>query len=391
MASEQPEELSAPFSTYEVVAWDLETTGFGSYARIVQIGAVSASGKKFETLVNPLCRIPETASRVHGIYDRSVEGKPSFPKAWTDFMRFLREVHEGIGSPKPLLLVGHNSRGFDESIVRGELALHGLLNSPDHAVPPGTRSADTLLAFKAAKARQHVFCNVSGERVELDKLNLPLLCETLLLDKDLAKNAHDALADSTVVLQLLRKTEGLVPFLTLFDWLEAPTQAPRKRTFSSSSSSSRPAQLARTSQAAGLAATPYQGTSRSEQEDAPLPSTPQEGASSSGPQERPLASTVNDRALLVCNSCLLPFSWAAPHFCSESRGALGADTGPRHQAFLLDSLDSLRYLGETQRERREGEQEASDLVVPSEELRTGPRSRPAYDAARKTGPAVTCQ
>ena len=387
--------MPAAFSDYEVVAWDLETTGFGPRARIVQIGAVSSSGKNFETLVNPLCRIPETASRVHGIHDRSVEGKPSFPKAWTGFMRFLREVREG--GPKPLLLVGHNSRGFDESIVRAELALHGLLNSPDHAAPPGTRSADTLLAFKAAKANRHVFCNVSGERVELDKLNLPLLCETLLLDKDLAKNAHDALADSTVVLQLLRKTEGLFPFLTLFDWLGAPTQAhSRKRTLSSSSSSSRPAHLARPSQDPGLASTSSQGASsqgaaRSEQENAPLPSAPQEGACSSGPQERPLAWTVNDRGLPVCNSCLLPFSWAAPHFCSrQSRGAFGAGTGARHQASLLDSL---RYLGETQGGRREEEQEkqpASHLTVSSEELGTALLS-PAYDAARETGPTVSCQ
>jgi DNA polymerase-3 subunit epsilon len=89
------------------IAFDLETTGtLAGIDRIVEIGAVRfVDGKPsdiYSTLVDPLMPIPEGASRVNGITDDMVEGKPKVEECLESFTKFC--------GPDPL--VAHNA-SFD--------------------------------------------------------------------------------------------------------------------------------------------------------------------------------------------------------------------------------------------------------------------------------------
>lgn len=89
------------------IAFDLETTGtLAGIDRIVEIGAVRfVNGKPadiYSTLVDPLMPIPEGASRVNGITDDMVEGKPKIEACLESFTKFC--------GPDPL--VAHNA-SFD--------------------------------------------------------------------------------------------------------------------------------------------------------------------------------------------------------------------------------------------------------------------------------------
>jgi len=63
------------------IAFDLETTGFVAGSdRIVEIGAVKFNNDAveaiFSTLVQPNKAMPSGASKVNGIYDKDLIGKP---------------------------------------------------------------------------------------------------------------------------------------------------------------------------------------------------------------------------------------------------------------------------------------------------------------------------
>lgn len=369
------------FAKYHVVTWDLETTGF-SDASIVQIGALSASGRSFETLVNPGRKIDRRATKVHGISDHSVRYKPTFPKAWRSLVAFLREVQEADGQ-KPLLLVGHNSKTYDERVVREEISRHGLQKSSDHAVPPGTYSADTICAFRAAKASAHTVRNVKGDRVDLESLKLAYLYEALILDKEGMKSAHDALVDATAVMQILRQLRDLHRFLEPSTWLHpSPRRLPqptaktsKKRpvpgkcqeeaserplllvaieasshpsaaveTSSHSSAaveaSSRPSAAVETSSHSSAAVEASSHPSAAV-ETSSHPSAAVEASSQASKRRFVVTATESAVSLPVCEECRLPFSWATAHVCSADVLAAGAGGRPPQTGA---SLDSLRWL-----------------------------------------------
>lgn len=101
------------------ISFDLETTGFiAGVDRIVEIGAVrfvnGAVESVFSTLVDPLMAIPEAASRVNGISNDMVCGKPTIDKLLEPFAEFCKDD----------ILVAHNAN-FDfqfllSDIVRAE-------------------------------------------------------------------------------------------------------------------------------------------------------------------------------------------------------------------------------------------------------------------------------
>ncbi len=75
------------------VALDVETTGTLSYVdHIVELAAVRFSDGKeedsFSTLINPGVPIPEEASRVNGITDEMLKGKPVIGDVLADFSGF---------------------------------------------------------------------------------------------------------------------------------------------------------------------------------------------------------------------------------------------------------------------------------------------------------------
>ena len=103
------------------IAFDLETTGtLAGIDRIVEIGAVRFVGGKpediYSTLVDPLMPIPEGASRVNGISDDMVEGKPLVQDCLESFTKFCGQ------DP----LVAHNA-SFDFQFLLNDYRKHEFL------------------------------------------------------------------------------------------------------------------------------------------------------------------------------------------------------------------------------------------------------------------------
>ena len=97
------------------VAFDLETTGFLSNVdRIVEIGAVRFDHGQpealFSTLVDPGIHIPEGASKVNGITDEMVKGKPQVETLLEPFADFCGEY----------LVVAHNAP-FDTQFLTADI------------------------------------------------------------------------------------------------------------------------------------------------------------------------------------------------------------------------------------------------------------------------------
>jgi DNA polymerase-3 subunit epsilon len=89
------------------ISFDLETTGFiAGVDRVVELGAIRyVNGEPeavFSTLVDPQMDIPEGASRVNGITNDMVQGKPTIDKLLPAFADFCQDH----------ILVAHNAN-FD--------------------------------------------------------------------------------------------------------------------------------------------------------------------------------------------------------------------------------------------------------------------------------------
>jgi len=100
------------------IAFDLETTGIlPGVDRIVEIGAVRFFNGKVEavysTLVDPQIPIPEGASRVNGITDDMVTGKPTIDRLLESFADFCKED----------ILVAHNA-AFDAQFLTADIKKH---------------------------------------------------------------------------------------------------------------------------------------------------------------------------------------------------------------------------------------------------------------------------
>ncbi len=125
--------MSTPDSAltdFDFIAFDIETTGmYAVSCSIVEIGATrfrldSAELDRFEQLIDPLCAIPAEVTRIHGIDDAMVRGKPTIVEALPRFIDFL-------GEPSTVLLA-HNAM-FDLSFLGLAVAKQGLA-SPVHPV-----------------------------------------------------------------------------------------------------------------------------------------------------------------------------------------------------------------------------------------------------------------
>jgi DNA polymerase-3 subunit epsilon len=98
------------------VAFDLETTGLDpKRERIVEIGAVKFDRRgpigRFSVLIDPGIPMPAEASRINGITDAMLAGKPSLDEVLPDFLRFIGDA----------FLVAHNAP-FDCSFLDAALA-----------------------------------------------------------------------------------------------------------------------------------------------------------------------------------------------------------------------------------------------------------------------------
>lgn len=109
----------------KVVYYDLETTGVNhsekhKNVQIIQIGAVvEGSDESFSQYLIPTCDIEQESTKIHGIAVKgtglSLHGKPlkctEMSKGLQHFLKFLEDLGE------PLILVGYNSRKFDDFVL----------------------------------------------------------------------------------------------------------------------------------------------------------------------------------------------------------------------------------------------------------------------------------
>lgn len=119
---------------------DTETTGVSaSDDRVVELGAICYRDGQ-PTLerrmrINPGRPIPAEATRVHGISDADVAGKPPFAAIIDRFLPYLDErMHDGM---QPWL-AGYNAVGFDIPLLNAELrrAGHPHVIEVDRVVDP---------------------------------------------------------------------------------------------------------------------------------------------------------------------------------------------------------------------------------------------------------------
>jgi len=84
------------------VALDVETTGFNSDDKVIEIGMVKYIDHKFfeeyQCLVNPCRSIPKSATKIHGITDAMVKDSPRFEEIIDDVINFAGDFP----------IVGHN-------------------------------------------------------------------------------------------------------------------------------------------------------------------------------------------------------------------------------------------------------------------------------------------
>jgi DNA polymerase III epsilon subunit family exonuclease len=113
---------SAPLIALDTVVLDTETTGLDvRQDRIIQIGAVRMHGadilesEVFDVIVNPGIPIPPASSRVHGLSDADVAGRPGVAEV-------LDGLRDFIGNR---VVVGH-SINFDLAMLRNEAHRHGV-------------------------------------------------------------------------------------------------------------------------------------------------------------------------------------------------------------------------------------------------------------------------
>lgn len=100
--------------------FDLETTGINvGKDRIVEISILKVfpnGNKESKTLrVNPEMHIPESASAIHGIYDKDVENEPTFKEVAPQVLELIKDSD----------LAGYNSNRFDVPLLAEELLRTG--------------------------------------------------------------------------------------------------------------------------------------------------------------------------------------------------------------------------------------------------------------------------
>lgn len=168
------EEETPPFLKGKTfVVFDFETTGLDvASCMVVQIGSYKiVDGKiveSFNTLVNPMCHIPEDASKIHGVYDKDVMFEPEFMEILPDFYKFTRGA----------TLVGHNVFGYDLPILMRMSKPYGYVF--DNPV------LDTLVLAKS-------------QSLSVSRYNLETLSKHFNINLD---NAHSADCDAIATAKL---------------------------------------------------------------------------------------------------------------------------------------------------------------------------------------------
>jgi DNA polymerase-3 subunit epsilon len=165
------------------VLFDTETTGFDPLTgdRIIEIAAIELindlpTGATFHALLDPERDIPTETTRIHGITNAHVEGKPKFADIADALLSFLRE------DP----LIAHNAP-FDFGFLDAELA---------RIKRPGLDRARMIDTLALAKTRFPGMPN-----------SLDALCRRFEIDLS-ARTTHNALLDCKLLAEVYVELTG---------------------------------------------------------------------------------------------------------------------------------------------------------------------------------------
>jgi DNA polymerase-3 subunit epsilon len=165
------------------VLFDTETTGLNPLAgdRVIEIAAIELlndlpSGQRFHALLDPECDIPAEATRIHGIGNLHVQGKPKFADIVDQMLEFFGDA----------MLIAHNAP-FDFGFLDAELAR---LRRPK--LDPA-RMIDTLVIAK--------------QRFPGMPNSLDALCRRFDIDLS-ARTTHNALLDCRLLAEVYVELTG---------------------------------------------------------------------------------------------------------------------------------------------------------------------------------------
>ncbi len=136
------------------VLFDTETTGFEPLTgdRVIEIAAIELindlpTGAQYHVLLNPERDIPADSTRVHGITNAHVEGKPLFADIVDEMLAFFGDAPlVAHNAPFDFGFIDHElsrlnrppsgKRAHDRHAGAGENPLSGHAEQPGRAVPP---------------------------------------------------------------------------------------------------------------------------------------------------------------------------------------------------------------------------------------------------------------
>lgn len=155
---------------------DLETTGIDvATDRIVEIAIIKLfpdeTVEKFEFRVNPTIPIPESSSKIHGIYDADVADEPTFEQLSKKLFKLLFDCD----------LAGYNSNKFDVPLLAEEFLRVGI---------------DFDLSEKKLIDVQNIFHKLERRTLAA---GYRFYCGKFL------NNAHNAMADTEATLDIFRE------------------------------------------------------------------------------------------------------------------------------------------------------------------------------------------
>ena len=182
--------------TRPIAFLDLETTGTDpAKDRIVEIAVLKVSPNGSKSMkserINPGIPIPESASLIHGIYDKDVKDAPTFAKIAKDYFIFLNDCD----------LSGFNSSRFDYPIISEEFLRVGMNFSME-----GRRHVDVqrifhLMEKRNLEAAYKFYCGKKLEGAHSAKGDVEATYEVLMAQLDHyskeLKNDIDFLNDLT--------------------------------------------------------------------------------------------------------------------------------------------------------------------------------------------------
>ena len=189
----------------KLFAMDIETTGLSpSNDRIIEISIIEFSGTNIGSrstwLINPERTIPASSTRVHGITDKMVKGRPTFAS-------IAHDIHKLISNST---VVAHNAR-FDWQFIMAEF-------TRNKAQQPKARVIDSIKLAKSA---------FPG----LKSYALPKLCKHLEIS---TVPTHRAESDTEALVTLIQRCFESIgtnrPSSTLDNFLYTPRASAEKAT-----------------------------------------------------------------------------------------------------------------------------------------------------------------